>query len=104
MKRRVKLGHHYYYIVTPDELKNGKYKGKNVVVEGEIESKPVIEFLPMELPSYRTIFTLAGLKIEFSGTPYVKSGEKIKVYGLFVGDGIIARAIETEGAIYLTEE
>ncbi|AFK22258.1 hypothetical protein [Pyrococcus sp. ST04] len=104
MKRRIKLGHHYYYIVTPEELMNGKYKGKNVVIEGEIEEKPVIEFLPMELPSYRTIFRILGFKVEFSGTPSVRAGERVKVYGVFVGDGIIARAIETEGAIYITEE
>ncbi|CAB50524.1 hypothetical protein [Pyrococcus abyssi] len=102
--RRVKLGHHYYYIVTPEDLKNGKYKGKNVVLEGEIKEKPLIEFLPMELPSYRTTFEIFGFKVEFSGTPYIKLGDKVKVYGVFVGDGIIARAIETEGAIYLTEE
>lgn len=58
----------------------------------------------MELPSYRTIFRVSGFKVEFSGTPNVRMGEKVKVYGVFVGDGIIARAIETEGAIYITEE
>ncbi|AFN03186.1 GTP-binding protein [Pyrococcus furiosus DSM 3638] len=102
--KRVKLGHHFYYIVTPEELRNGKFKGKNIVIEGEIENKPIIEFLPMELPSYRTTFKISGLKIEFAGTPYIKAGEKVKVYGVFVGDGIIARAIETNGAVYISEE
>ncbi|AEC51873.1 hypothetical protein PNA2_0957 [Pyrococcus sp. NA2] len=102
--KRIKLGHHYYYIVTPEDLRDGKYKGKNVVIEGEIKGKPIIEFLPMELPSYRTTFEISGFKVEFSGTPSIRVGERVKVYGVFVGDGIIARAIETEGAIYLTEE
>lgn len=102
--KRTKLGHNYYYILTIDELKNGKFRGKNVVIEGIIDDKPKIEFLPMELPSYRTTFHISGLKIEFSGTPNVGKGESVKVYGRFVGDGIIAKAIETEKVLYVTEE
>jgi len=104
MPKRVKFGHHYYYIVLPDELKDNKFRGKNVVLEGVVENKPTIEFLPMELPSYRTTFRINGLKIEFSGTPHIGKGEHVKVYGRFVGDGIIAKAIETEKALYVSEE
>lgn len=46
MPKRVKFGHHYYYIVLPDELKDNKFRGKNVVLEGVVENKPTIEFLP----------------------------------------------------------
>ncbi|AEH25059.1 hypothetical protein [Pyrococcus yayanosii] len=102
--KRVKLGHHYYYIVTSEDLRAGGFRGKNVVLEGEVEDKPIVEFLPMELPSYRTTFRLGGFRVEFSGTPFIRMGERVKVYGRFVGDAIIAKAIETEGAIYVTEE
>ncbi|WP_297508994.1 GTP-binding protein [Thermococcus sp.] len=102
--KRVKLGHHYYYVVTPEELKGRNMRGKNVVLEGEIETKPLIEFLPMELPSWRTTFKLHGLSIEFAGSPCLGKGERVKVYGRFVGDGIIATAIETERALFTTEE
>ncbi|GAB6101597.1 hypothetical protein JCM16138_08200 [Thermococcus atlanticus] len=104
MPKRVKLGHHYYYIVTPESLTNGRFKGKNVVLEGIIEDKPHIEFLPMELPSSRTTFHIDGFRIEFPGTPYVGKGDAVKVYGRFVGDGIIASAIETEKALYTSED
>ncbi|HIP75363.1 MAG TPA: GTP-binding protein [Thermococcus paralvinellae] len=104
MPKRVKFGHHYYYIVLLDDLKDNKFRGKNVVLEGVIEDKPTIEFLPMELPSYRTIFRIDGLKIEFSGTPHIGRGDRVRVYGRFVGDGIIAKAIETEKALYISEE
>lgn len=104
--RRIKLGHHYYYVVTPEDLSSSerKLRGKNVVLEGVIEDKPIIEFLPMELPSWRTTFKLHGLAVEFSGSPCVGKGERVKVYGRFVGDGIIATAIETETALFTTEE
>jgi len=102
--RRVKLGHHYYYVVTAEELRAGKMRGKNVVIEGEIEDKPLIEFLPMELPSWRTTFRLHGLSVEFAGSPCVGKGERVKVYGRFLGDAIIATAIETERALFTTEE
>ena len=102
--RRVKLGHHYYYIVTPEDLSTGKFRGKNVVLEGEVENKPLVEFLPMELPSWRTTFRIHGLCVKFSGSPCLRKGDRVKVYGRFVGDGIIATAIETERAIFTTEE
>ncbi|KPU62816.1 GTP-binding protein [Thermococcus sp. EP1] len=104
MPKRVKFGHNYYYILSIDELKDGKFRGKNIMIEGIIEDKATIEFLPMELPSYRTTFHIGGLKIEFSGTPNIGKGELVKIYGRFIGDGIIARAIETEKALYITEE
>ncbi|HIH73663.1 MAG: GTP-binding protein [Thermococcales archaeon 44_46] len=102
--KKIKLGHNYYYVLTIDELKSGNFRGKNVVIEGVIEDKPKIEFLPMELPSYRATFHISGLKIEFSGTPNIGRGETVKVYGRFLGDGIIAKAIETERILYVTEE
>jgi len=104
MVRRVKFGHHFYYVVTIEDLKDNKMRGKNVVLEGEIETKPLIEFLPMELPSWRTTFKLHGLSIEFAGSPCIGVGDTVKVYGRFVGDGIIATAIETERALFTTEE
>lgn len=104
MPKRVKMGHHHYYIVTPDELKSGAFKGKNVVVEGVIANKPCIEFLPMELPSYRTTFVVGGIRVEFSGSPCLGMGDRVKVYGRFLGDGIIATAVETGKAIFTTEE
>ncbi|AIF69777.1 GTP-binding protein [Palaeococcus pacificus DY20341] len=104
MPKRVKFGHGYYYIVTPQELQENHMKGKKVVIEGTIEDKPIIEFLPMELPSYRTTFHIEGLKIEFSGTPVVKKGDQVKIYGRFIGHSIVARAIETEYALFITEE
>ncbi len=104
MPRRVKLGHHYYYIVTVDDLHSGSFRGKNVVIEGVIEDKPLIEFLPMELPSYRTTFTVSGIKVEFSGSPCVSRGDSVRVYGRFLGDCIIASAIETDRALFTTEE
>ncbi|AMQ18355.1 hypothetical protein [Thermococcus peptonophilus] len=102
--KRVKLGHHYYYVVTPDDLSTRKFRGKNIVLEGVVEDKPLVEFLPMELPSWRTTFRLHGFSVEFAGSPCVGKGDTVKVYGRFVGDGIIATAIETERAIFTTEE
>ncbi|ASJ13015.1 MULTISPECIES: GTP-binding protein [Thermococcus] len=104
MPKRVKLGHHYYYIVTVDELNSGGFRGKNVVIEGTIEDKPLVEFLPMELPGYRTTFKVSGLRVEFSGSPCLGKGEWVKVYGRFLGDCIMASAIETERTLYTTEE
>ncbi len=104
MVKKIRMGHHYYYIVTPEDLKSGAFKGKNIVVEGTIINKPQVEFLPMELPSYRTTFLLDGIKVEFSGSPCIGIGERVKVYGRFLGDGIMATAIETERAIFSTEE
>ncbi|AEK73822.1 hypothetical protein GQS_09640 [Thermococcus sp. 4557] len=104
MPKRVKLGHHYYYIVTVDELHSGGFRGKNVVIEGTIEDKPLVEFLPMELPGYRTTFKVSGLRVEFSGSPCLGKGEWVKVYGRFLGDCIMASAIETERAVFTTEE
>lgn len=101
--KRVKLGHHYYYVVTPGEL-NGKLRGKNIVLEGEIEDKPVVEFLPMELPSWRTTFRIHGIRVDFAGSPCIGKGDMVKVYGRFLGDAIIATAIETERALFTTEE
>lgn len=49
--KRIKLGHHYYYVVTPDDLSTRKFRGKNIVLEGVVEDKPLVEFLPMELPA-----------------------------------------------------
>ncbi len=102
--RRVKFGHHYYYVVTPDDLKGRNLRGKNVVLEGEVEDKPCVEFLPMELPSWRTTFRLHGLSVEFAGSPCIGKGDRVRVYGRFVGDGIIATAIETERTLFTTEE
>ncbi|WP_297464661.1 GTP-binding protein [Thermococcus sp.] len=104
MPRRVKLGHHYYYIVTVDDLHSGGFRGKNIVIKGVIEDKPLIEFLPMELPSYRTTFTVSGIKVEFSGSPCIGLGDSVKVYGRFLGDCIIASAVETDRALFTTEE
>ena len=104
MPKRVRFNHGYYYVVTPQELQENSMKGKKVVIEGIIEDKPLIEFLPMELPSYRTTFHVAGLRVEFSGTPYVKKGDQVKVYGRFIGHSIVAMAIETEEALFTTEE
>ena len=104
MPKRIKFDHHYYYIVTSEDLTNPKMRGKNVVLEGKIEDKPIVEFLPMELPSYRTIFHINGLKIEFSGTPYLGRGDIVRVYGRFIGHGIVAKAMETEKILYVTEE
>ncbi|ASI99054.1 GTP-binding protein [Thermococcus celer] len=104
MTRRVKLGHHYYYIVTVDELNSGGFRGKNVVIEGVVEDKPLVEFLPMELPGYRTTFQVSGFRVEFSGSPCIGKGDRVRVYGRFLGDCIMASAIETERAVYTTEE
>lgn len=104
MPKRVKLGHHFYYVVTLEDLKSGSMRGKNVVFEGTVEDKPVVEFLPMELPSYRTTFSVDGIKVEFSGSPCLRKGERVKVYGRFLAGDLIAVAIETEGAIYIAEE
>jgi len=100
----VKFGHHYYYKVTVDELNSGGFRGKNVVIEGPVEDKPRVEFFPMELPGYRTTFRIQGLRIEFSGAPCLRKGERARVYGRFLGDCIIASAIETEEALFTTEE
>lgn len=103
MPKRIKFGHGYYYIVTAEELRDNRMKGKKVVLEGTIDGKPLIEFLPMELPSYRTSFSLDGLNVEFAGAVPLSRGDKVKVYGVFIGHTIVARAIETEGAIFTTE-
>ncbi|WP_297065259.1 GTP-binding protein [Thermococcus sp.] len=102
--KRVKLGHHYYYSLTPDELKTGGFRGKNVVIEGIVEDKPLVEFLPMELPSWRTTFRIHGIRIDFAGSPCIGKGDRVKVYGRFLGDAIIATAVETDKAIFTTEE
>lgn len=104
MPKRVKLGHHYYYLTNGEELKSGSFRGKNVVFEGVIEGKPLVEFLPMELPSYRTTFTVDGIRVEFSGSPCIGAGEKVKVYGRFLGDCIIASAVESERALFVAED
>ncbi|ACJ16704.1 hypothetical protein, conserved [Thermococcus onnurineus NA1] len=104
MPKRMKLGHHYYYIVTVDELHARGFRGKNVVIEGTIEDKPLIEFLPMELPGYRATFKVSGIRVEFSGSPCLGKGEWVRVYGRFLGDCIMASAIETEKAVFITEE
>jgi hypothetical protein len=104
MSTRVKLGHHFYYPVTVEELKSGKMRGKNVVLEGTVEDKPRIEFLPMELPGYRTVFSIAGIRIEFSGSPCLGRGDRVKVYGRFLAGDLIAVAIETEKALFIAEE
>ena len=101
---RVKFGHHYYYVVTPEDLASGKLRGKNVVIEGEIEDKPLVEFLPMELPSWRTTFKVHGIRVDFAGSPCIGKGDRVKVYGRFLGDAIIATAIETDRALFTTEE
>ncbi len=104
MPRRIKLGHHYYYLVSVDELISGGYRGKNVAVEGTVGDKPLVEFLPMELPSYRATFNMDGIRVEFAGSPCIKVGDRVRVYGRFLGDCIMASAIETEGAMFVTEE
>ncbi|WP_048160532.1 hypothetical protein [Thermococcus sibiricus] len=104
MPKRVKFGHNYYYNLSIDELKRGEFRGRNVMIEGIVEDKVTVEFLPMELPSYRTTFHINGLKIEFSGIPHIGQGDIVKVYGRFIGDGIIAKAIETNRSLYVTEE
>ncbi|ASJ02955.1 GTP-binding protein [Thermococcus profundus] len=104
MPRRVKLGHHYYYVVGVEELKSGSFRGKNVVFEGAVEGKPTIEFLPMELPSYRTTFSLGSIRVEFSGSPCIGAGDHVKVYGRFLGDCVIASAVETERALFIAED
>ncbi|MDV3103572.1 GTP-binding protein [Thermococcus waiotapuensis] len=104
MPQEVKLGHHVYHVVTVEDLKSGKMRGKNVVFEGIIEDKPVVEFLPMELPSYRTTFSVDGIRVEFSGSPCIKRGDRIRVYGRFLAGDLIATAIETDEAIYMAEE
>ncbi len=104
MVKRIKMRHHYYYVVTPEDLKSGAFKGKNIVIEGIITDKPKVEFLPMELPSYRTTFLVGDIRVEFSGSPCIGTGDLVKIYGRFLGDRIIATAIETERAIFTTEE
>jgi len=104
MAKRVKLGHHYYYVVAVDDLLSGNMRGKNVVVDGRIDDKPTIEFLPAEMPSWRTSFSINGLNVEFPGSPCIGMGDHIRVYGRFVGDCIMASAVETEKAVYTTEE
>jgi hypothetical protein len=42
--------------------------------------------------------------VEFSGSPCLGKGEWVKVYGRFLGDCIMASAIETERAVFTTEE
>ncbi|WP_297521320.1 GTP-binding protein [Thermococcus sp.] len=102
--KRIRLGHHYYYAVAPEELTSGNLRGKNVVIEGIVEDKPLVEFLPMELPSWRTTFKIHGIRIDFAGSPCIGKGERVRVYGRFLGDAIIATAVETDKAIFTTEE
>ncbi len=59
----------------------------------------------MELPGYRTTFQVSGFRVEFSGgSPCIGKGDRVRVYGRFLGDCIMASAIETERAVYTTEE
>jgi len=102
--KRVKLGHHYYHVISMEEAKSGKFRGKNVVVEGVVSDKPVIEFLPMELPSYRATFYVDKLRVEFPGTPCLKKGEHVKVYGRLLNGEIMAVAVETDGVMFMVEE
>jgi hypothetical protein len=104
MPKRVKLGHHYYYLVSPEELSNGNFRGKNVAISGVIEDKPVVEFFSNDTPSWRTTFKVNGLTVEFPGSPCIGEGDEVKVYGRFVGEAIIACAVETERAVFTTEE
>ncbi|NPA48034.1 MAG: GTP-binding protein [Thermococci archaeon] len=102
--RRVKLGHHYYHIISLEDALSGRFRGKNVVVEGTITDKPVIEFLPMELPSYRATFCLGRLKVEFPGSPCLRMGERVKVYGRLLNGEIMAVAVETEYVTFMVED
>ncbi len=104
MPRRVKLGHHYYYVLTPHELRDGNFRGKNVVTEGIVDDKPLVEFYTLESPNWRATFHVDGLMVEFPGNPCVGKGDWVKVYGRFLGDCIKANALETEKALFVTEE
>ncbi len=104
MPKRVKLGHHYYYLVSPSDLRDGNFRGKNVVVDGMVEDKPVVEFYTLDAPSWRTTFHINGLTVEFPGNPCLGKGDYVKVYGRYVGDCIKANALETERAIFTTED
>ncbi|MDI3474343.1 MAG: hypothetical protein PWQ79_363 [Thermococcaceae archaeon] len=104
MPKRVKMGHHYYYVVSPEELGSGGFRGKNIVMEGFVEDKPQIEFYPSDIPSWRTIFRVNGISVRFVGAPCLGEGDRVKVYGRFVGDCIMATVLETERAIFTTEE
>ncbi len=102
--KRVKLGHHYYHVIGIDEAKSGRFRGKNVVIEGFITDRPTIEFLPMELPSYRTTFRLEDVRVEFPGSPCIRTGERVRVYGRLLSGEIMAVAIEADGVTFMVEE
>ncbi len=102
--KRIKLGHHYYHVISLEEALSGRFRGKNVVIEGVIADTPVIEFLPMELPSYRTTFHIDRLKVEFPGSPCVRRGDRVRVYGRLLNGEIMAIAVEGDGVMFIVEE
>lgn len=102
--KRIKLGYYYYYVVIFDDFLMRKFRGKNIVFEGVVEDKFFVEFFLMEFFSWRIMFKIYGFFVEFVGSLCVGKGDIVKVYGCFVGDGIIVIVIEIERVIFIMEE